>query len=147
MLYCKNGIPTKRKNYQGGMDIYNVATCSIHSIIDKLFMFLCIVSSIKLLNFGLGVTFYLHTITNSFKYRPKIWPLFWYWMPTLTHQSIDWTWTIIWRLQSTPIRNQLHHLLISSSRVWHITKRHHFPQQDSKRPGDIFEINGWQYEV
>ncbi len=55
-------------------------------------------------------------------------------MPALAHESVDWTRTIVWRLQSSSIRHQLHDLLVAPARVGHVAQGHYLPQENPERP-------------
>ena len=55
-------------------------------------------------------------------------------MPALAHEAVDWTWTVVRGLESAPVGDQLHDLLIASAGIRHIAKGHHLPEKNTERP-------------
>ena len=76
----------------------------------------------------------LNAISQSFENGPKVWPLLWYGMPALTHEAVNWTRAIVWRLEATSVGDELHHFLVAATRIRHVPQGHHLPQENTKRP-------------
>ena len=57
-----------------------------------------------------------------------------YWVPALTHQSVQRTRAVVGGLQPPTVGDQLHHLLVGPAGVGHVAEGHHLPQQDAEGP-------------
>jgi hypothetical protein len=76
----------------------------------------------------------LNAVSQSLENGPEVWPLLGNRMPTLTHEAIDRTRTIVWRLETTSVGDELHHFLVATSRIRHVPQGHHLPQENTERP-------------